>query len=115
MRAGTLRNRITIQQKTVAYDRFNCPIEGKAQWTEYARVWASFKRIKGSEYFVAKQLQNKEYMQVYIRYRTDINQKMRVVHESKIYNIESIMPSNKKDYLILMCSERSFEQEEDND
>ena len=115
MRTGTLRNRITIQKKAVVYDRFHSPIEGKELWSDYVKIWASFKGLRGSEYFASQQLQNKNYIRMYVRYRADITVDMRILHGTTIYNIESITPSNNKDYLEMLCVERSSEQDDDNE
>ena len=104
MGAGTMRHRVQIQAKTVAHDDHGAPV---ATWTPVATVWASLEATSTREWFAAQQVQSEVTQRIRIRYRTDIDATMRVVHKGRVYDIVGILPNNRQTQCVLMCKERS--------
>ncbi len=101
MRAGELRNSIIIQKptETNAYGKVT------SSWATHATVWAKVMPQSGSEYWSAKQRQEKEPVIFKIRYVAGITQKMRVSFNSLIYNINSIVNVEQRNREILLITE----------
>ena len=81
---GSLDRRITIQQATEAQDSKGQPIK---TWAALATVWAEVIPVGGSEIFQARQVGAETVAKFRIRYRSDIERKMRVVYDSDNYDI----------------------------
>jgi len=89
MDAGQLNRRITIQNYTLSGNDFSTNA-GK-NWANFATgVPAKFENIGGSEGETANQRQTDSFCKFIIRYRADIDTKMRVVFNSVNYDIERI-------------------------
>ncbi len=87
-------------------------MEGEATWKEYAKVYASFAPLRGAEFFAATQANNIVTNKIIIRYRSDIDDTMRVRDRDITYNIVAVMPDNRNTYLVLMCKTRTYEQDQ---
>lgn len=76
MRAGLLRQRITIQQKTLTKNDYGEPI---ATWSDLYSVWASISPRAGREYIEGGgiQAQDQTYT-VEMRYQKSVTPEMRV-------------------------------------
>lgn len=103
MRAGQLRERITIQQPGETQDEAGQPIEG---WTDVCTVRAAKRDLNGREFIAAQGVQNAVAAKFEIRYRADVLANMRVVHGSDIYNILAPLdPAGRRQQLFLMCEQ----------
>jgi SPP1 family predicted phage head-tail adaptor len=103
MQIGRLRHRITIEQATVTRDAYG----GETlTWGTYATIWALVTPVRGQERQIsaaAQELATLAY-QVRMRYRSDIDPRMRVVWGTKVLDIESIYdPTGRYAELILLC------------
>lgn len=80
MRAGRLRHRITIQERSAA------------EWVDFASAWAEKERLTGQEDFELSEqlLQDREIIRFRIRYRTGITHKMRVKWRSQVFDIQRV-------------------------
>lgn len=84
MRAGQLRNRITIEQYTSTRDTMGGEVK---TWATVATVWASKAHQTSREFFAAAKV-NAEITDLFIiRYRSGITPKMRISYDSKYYDI----------------------------
>lgn len=91
MRAGRLRHRITIQEKTNTQD----PTTGvvSASWSNaYTSVPAEVVPLSGREFLAAQQRQAEVTARITIRNGLTIDQNMRILHEGKTYDIAAILP-----------------------
>ena len=86
MDAGTLRQRVTIQSKTITEDSLGQPIE---TWTDLVTLWANVKFENGAEYNRANRESNEVLASVRVRRRNDITHEMRVVYQNYLFNIIS--------------------------
>lgn len=84
---GDLRNRITLQSRTITSEDggFQHPA-----WTTIADVWAKWSNVHGSEAWTAASLQAEQAATVVIRYRSDVNVRCAVLKGSTRYEIVSI-------------------------
>lgn len=88
MRAGTLRNLITIQEPTVAKNAIG---ENVPSWATHAQVWARIEPLSGREYFEAAQTNDEAISKIIIRNLATVTPDMRISHNGVIYNIKSVM------------------------
>ncbi len=103
MRAGELRHRVTIQQKSVVRGTYG---EEDVAWTDVATVWGSVEPLQGREFIEAKQTQAEITTRIRIRYRSGISPEMRAVWDGHIYDIEAVIDvGGRKRELQLMCTE----------
>lgn len=101
MFAGKLRHRVTIQKPVETQNTYGEP---EVRWQDVATVWAQVEPLRGREYFAAKQMVSEVSVRVVIRYMAGVTAKMKVVHGSNEYLIETIinvMERNRE--LQLMC------------
>lgn len=95
MRAGALRNRITIQHKTDVRDDWGQPVPA---WVEFAKVWADFRFLNGTESIKADMQAGEVRASVRIRKR-EVSNLMRVVYKDEVYDILAVLPA--KEYIDL--------------
>jgi SPP1 family predicted phage head-tail adaptor len=101
MKAGTLRNRVTLQQQINTQNAIG---ELTQQWLDVATVSASVLDVNGREYVTANAIENPVDCKITIRHRKGVVPAMRVVRGTDTYNIQAVLnPSGKRDYLVLMC------------
>lgn len=107
MRAGTLRHRVAIQRLTQGVDAYGGATE---TWATVATVWASVESVTGREYFAGAQVQSEVTTKVRIRYRSGIVPTMRVVHASRVMEVQAVLPDARSKELLLMCRDVSSAQ-----
>lgn len=100
---GRMRNRITIQQRTVSRDTDGAPLEA---WSDYATVWAEIEQTGGREFYAAKQINSKLTHEIRIHYNAAIVSSMRVVWGTRTLFIESaLQDEGAHRFTVLHCSE----------
>lgn len=115
MEAGRLRHRVTLQRRVEAQGA-----TGAVTWTwqDEDTVWAAVEPIQGREFFGAAQVQAEVTTRIRIRYRPNIDAKMRVKFVTdpgspgavKYYGIEAVIHvRERRRELQLMCRERDAE------
>lgn len=103
---GKLRHRIKIERPVITQDQNSgAPI---TTWTELATVWAGISHLSGRDLIAAQAEDSKVMGRIMIRYRDDVTDKMRLVHEAKgdIYNIEGLLadPDSGLEYITIPVS-----------
>lgn len=88
IRIGKLDRKITIQDPVYVNNDHN--EDTIADWTEIARVWAKTEQRQGSEVVDADRVTYYETTFFTIRYRDDLNVRMRIIFQSVPYRIFSI-------------------------
>lgn len=102
MKAGDLRDLITIESRTVEQIGSG---EEIPTWGTFAQVYAAIEPISGREYFVANQTANAATTRIRIRYYPGVVPQMRVVHGAVVYNILDVQDiQNRHREQHLMCS-----------
>ena len=103
MKAGKLRHRVTIKQKSVSRDSYGAE---DITWQVVATVWAAVEPLQGREFIDGKQLQAERTTRIRIRYRSGVAPEMRVVFGSHVYDVQSVIePETRNRELVLMCKE----------
>ena len=103
MRAGKLRHRITIQDKTVSQNDYG---EEIITWTDVDTLWGSVEPLRGREYIQARQEQAAVTTRIRCRHRSSITPSMRAVHDGRNYEILSVInPAERNIQMELMCRE----------
>lgn len=101
LRAGTLRDRIAIQRKTGGKDDWGSPLP--EAWVEVASVWANVKHRSGLSAIKAEADVSIVRASIRIRRRTDVDAGMRVLFGGLVYEIDSILPGDTREYIDLVC------------
>ena len=103
MRAGQLRHRVTIQQKSVARNSYG---EEVITWADVDTVWASVEPLRGREFIEMRRAGAEVTTRIRMRYRSGIAPEMRVVYGSHTYDIKSVVHVEERQReLHLMCRE----------
>lgn len=98
IRAGDLRNRVTLQQKTESTGDQGEPT---VSWADWKTIWAQVRSLDGREFWQAQQVNSEITGEIRMRYISGVTNEMRAVHGSDVYDILAIIPSEKKDSLTL--------------
>ena len=102
MNAGKLRDRIAIQVRASGQDSSGQPVD---VWTDLVELFANVTRLSGREYFLAGSTGSDINTRVTTRYWPGIKATDRVLFEGKAFDIEAVIPDQKKTQLELMCKE----------
>ena len=103
MKAGQLRQRVTIKDKSVAQNTYG---EEVITWVDVVTVWAEVEPLRGREFMEGKQITAEVSTKIRIRYRSGITPEMRAVYGSIVYDIQSIIHIEEREREIhLMCQE----------
>ena len=100
MKAGLLRNRITIQQKVNGKDALGQTVD---QWVDVCKVRAEIRDMSGREYQSSQAEQSQTDCKILIRHRNDITPDMRVLGNGIYYDITAVLEDVKKTRLELPC------------
>lgn len=100
MKAGLLRNRITIQQKVNGKDALGQTVD---QWGDVCTVRAEIRDMSGREYQSSQAEQSQTDCKILIRHRNDITPDMRVLCNGIYYDIKAVLEDVKKTRLELPC------------
>lgn len=106
MMGGRLNHRITIEVATETKDAAGQPV---ASWSTFATVWADRRDVKGGERFASSQNIAERAATFRIRWRGDVNEKMRVLDEGATYEIVGIAGDRRGGWLELSCSSQNPE------
>ena len=98
MKAGLLRNRITIQQKVNGKDALGQTVD---QWVDVCKVRAEIRDMSGREYQSSQAEQSQTDCKILIRHRNDITPDMRVLCNGIYYDITAVLEDVKKTRLEL--------------
>ena len=85
---GFLDRRVTIQQFTSSSNEFGEVIE---TWTDLATVWANVRELRGEERVESARLTAVVDTYFTIRYRTDVEPKMRLSYEGELFDIIEVL------------------------
>ena len=103
MRAGTMRHRVTLQEKAPTRDDYHGEVHN---WTDVATVWAAKEPLQGREFYDARREGAQQPVWFWIRYRDDVVPAMRLLHGDQVYGIDSVVEvSGMGRELRLMCTE----------
>lgn len=101
MQAGQLRDRITIQRKTAGTDAWGAPLP--EAWADYASLWSNIRFLSGTESIKAGADTSIVKASIRIRWRQDVTAGMRIVAGAAVYDIEAVLPGQRREYVDLQA------------
>ena len=101
MRSEKLDRRLIIEQWSESRDTYGQEVR---TWSTLATVWAGVKLNVGKENFVSKEKVKERIVDFKIRFRTDLNNEMRLIYESNYYEIEDIVELGREEGLLIRGS-----------
>jgi len=84
MKAGLLRNLVTIQRYTETSDSVGQPIR---TYVKYANAWASVQPMLGKETFTEQRVSSEQTHRINMRYISGIEPTMRIVWNNRIFEL----------------------------
>ena len=82
------------------------PFQPLDEYEDYTSLWAESRYLRGRNFYAARAANVKTDVEWKIRYRTDLDQTMRIKFNDKFYNIEGILPlDNNRMFLIIKAYE----------
>ncbi len=108
MRIGRLRQRVTIQDRTVSRNSFNEEVE---TWAEVATVWARIESLSGTEFVATEQAGATVTHQITIRQRAGLLPTMRVLYGDHVFGVTAVLDDLESHTTRLMCFEMITEPE----
>ena len=102
MNAGTLRDRVTVQQASENRNRLG---ESISEWTTFTEVWASVQGVSAREFLLAGQQQVEVSHRVKMRYLTGLTPQMRLSWRGRTLEIISILEHENRSVHELICQE----------
>jgi SPP1 family predicted phage head-tail adaptor len=96
MQAGRLDRRVRIEQRV---ETQNAVGEAVISYVLLAEVWAEKKFLKGQELFTAAQFVPEGQVMYKIRYRSDVDEKCRIVDREDTYDIVYIAEIGRREGL----------------
>lgn len=104
MRSGRLRDKIVLQEKTSSENTATGqPLD---IWIDVGTAWATVEDLSGRDFYEAASEQSQAITPIEMRFRPGVKPKMRVVCGERVFRIDSIQrPTNRRERMILMCSE----------
>lgn len=98
---GRLNRLVQVQQRSGAQDEIGQPVE---TWATLAAVWADIRQPSGLAAIKANAEVSVVQASIRIRYRTDIDAGMRVVHGATVYSISAVlMDVSGRQWIDLVC------------
>jgi len=104
MRAGNLRHRVVIQSYSASPGGvFNSP---QPAWSTVTTVWGRVTPLSGSEPVYASMVSPETTHEIEIRWYSGLTTKHRLQHDSRNFNIESIVDRDERRVtMICLCKE----------
>lgn len=99
--SDTLRHKVSIQARSKTRDAAGQPVEA---WAPIATPWADIKHLGGLETIKGGAETAQVKASIRMRYRTDVDESMRVVHGATVYEIKAVLPElGRKRWVDLVC------------
>lgn len=102
MKIGRMRYRITLQYPADTVDDYGNAIDS---WENLATVWGDIVPVSGREYLTANQATSETQYKIYIRYIENVNAKMRILYNNKVFEILAVLGDKRSGMLTIMCKE----------
>ena len=102
MRAGSLKDRVSLQAPGTAQDDEGQPIPS---WTEVTKLWANVRYVSGIEAVRAGSVASTSKVSIQIRKRAGVLPAMRIEDSQGVkYQIEAVLPDMQaRDRINLVC------------
>lgn len=100
MLSGKLDRRLRIERDTTSRDASGGLVHA---WTELATVWGQALPLKGREFIEAAQFVAGAEIRFRIRWRADVTEAMRIVHDGISYDIQHIAEIGRREGLEILA------------
>jgi SPP1 family predicted phage head-tail adaptor len=102
--AGLLRHRLTFQSLTRYLDTDGDTVE---DWLTAFTVWGAVEPLSAREFVSSQAVQSEVVARMTIRYRADVDPKMRILHRGQVFAIAGVLPDKESglEYLTLAVSQ----------
>ena len=101
MNPGDLDQRVTFSRLQTGQDEIGQPV---TSWVTLGTVWAAVEPQAGREFVAAGAAQSELTTKIRIRYRPGITSGDRVIHDGRVYDIQSVIDyRSEKRQLVLLC------------
>lgn len=104
MNPGDFDQRIAIQSVTEIADAFGQRIK---TFSNLANVWAKVEEKSGMEGEMSDQIVATKKVQFLIRWRDDLNERMRIIYRAKTYEIEAIVNGDARQHTMKIFTKLS--------
>lgn len=106
IRAGTLRRRLVIEQRSTSQDTAGEPV---ATWTTVATVWGDIAPISGRELLTAQAINTEISHQITIRYQaaladSKIMAGRRISYGGRYFNIHAVMNEDERNRVLMILA-----------
>jgi SPP1 family predicted phage head-tail adaptor len=102
---GKLDRRITIEEEVVTNNAFNEP--AISSWSTVATTWCRVEEIasqgSNNEVFSSDQITARRKLKFTIRFKTGLNEKMRIAYNDRYYGIIAIQNPDRKTSTVLLA------------
>lgn len=98
---GKLRERLVFEVSTSTVDSEGQPVE---VFMLHATLWGRAEFLSGRELEALQKISAEIVLRFTVRYRSDITEMMRVSWRDELWNINAIMPDERKQYMTLAVS-----------
>jgi len=95
-----MNHRITIEQRTAGEDAIGQPVD---TWQTVAELWANVRYLSGLSAIKAGADVSINKVSVRIRHRTGLNAGMRVMYDGQTFDIQAVLPDEKRQFVDLVC------------
>lgn len=97
-----LNRRVLVQRPSGARDAIGQPVPD--DWVDVAPLWANIKHQSGVSAIRANADASTVPASIRVRYRTDLDAAMRILHGSTVYAIKAVMPDEQsRQYTDIAC------------
>ena len=101
MDTGSLNKRIQIEKRGQEQDAAGQPVAG---WVPHVKLWANIRHVNGVQTIKAGAPTTVLQASMRIRYRTDVDESMRVIFKGKVYEIKAAIPDEvTREHVDLVC------------
>lgn len=103
VRIGALDRRITLQQRSSSKDSSG---QQSQTWSDAFTCWAAIDPLSGRELQAAQAIVAETTHEVLIRYRSTVRPDMRVVYQTKVFDVLNVLDEGMQHRMLrMLCSE----------
>lgn len=105
MNAGDMDRRITIEHPVIVQDEYGGETKQWQDVASYPEVWAKKEDLNGRELFQAQQINSEVSTRFTLRYRSDLDARMRLLCDDALYSVKAVMEGEgRRRWTILLCA-----------
>ena len=102
MKVGRMRYRIELQTFISGQDEDGFV---RKEWETWQTRWADIVPVSAKEYFSSDRETTEATYKIYIRYTDGVRDDMRIVHNGRIFDIESVLGDKRSGMLTILAKE----------